>query len=316
MTTELATRGTLSANIEQVLLAGDLAKLTPDERLNYYNAVCSSLGLNPLTQPFQYIVLNGKLQLYAKKDCTEQLRKIHGVSIAKVDPKQIGDLVVVVADAADRDGRTDSSTGAVAIVYPMRIKDFEGKWKDHPKGGKQFDGEDLANAMMKAETKAKRRVTLSICGLGMLDETEVDTLREQGVAQEPAGNKWVQQQPQSLPPQPQTTVDTLPSEPDIRPRSQKGTQPPSQPAPTPPAAPQPQQQAVQGEVVGAEPGITQPQAKRFFAIMRSVGLSEEETKKRLAAIGWHGHRDGIPKRLYEKAIDAIDNEFRFHTNQK
>ena len=29
---------------------------------------------------------------------------------------------------------------------------------------------------MKAETKAKRRVTLSICGLGMLDETEVETV--------------------------------------------------------------------------------------------------------------------------------------------
>ena len=29
---------------------------------------------------------------------------------------------------------------------------------------------------MKAETKAKRRVTLSICGLGMLDETEVETI--------------------------------------------------------------------------------------------------------------------------------------------
>src|SRR6185312_3719783 len=29
---------------------------------------------------------------------------------------------------------------------------------------------------MKAETKAKRRVTLSICGLGMLDETEVDSI--------------------------------------------------------------------------------------------------------------------------------------------
>ena len=35
-------------------------------------------------------------------------------------------------------------------------------------------GEQLANAMMKAETKAKRRVTLSICGLGLLDETEVE----------------------------------------------------------------------------------------------------------------------------------------------
>src|SRR5690606_24912460 len=34
----------------------------------------------------------------------------------------------------------------------------------------------LANAYMKAETKAKRRVTLSICGLGWLDETETETI--------------------------------------------------------------------------------------------------------------------------------------------
>src|SRR5574343_296815 len=32
--------------------------------------------------------------------------------------------------------------------------------------------------MMKAETKAKRRVTLSICGLGMLDETETATIQD------------------------------------------------------------------------------------------------------------------------------------------
>jgi hypothetical protein len=35
----------------------------------------------------------------------------------------------------------------------------------------------LANALMKAETKAKRRATLSICGLGMLDETEVEDIQ-------------------------------------------------------------------------------------------------------------------------------------------
>jgi hypothetical protein len=40
------------------------------------------------------------------------------------------------------------------------------------------NGEARANAMMKAETKAKRRVTLSICGLGMLDETEVESIPE------------------------------------------------------------------------------------------------------------------------------------------
>jgi hypothetical protein len=32
--------------------------------------------------------------------------------------------------------------------------------------------------MMKAETKAKRRESLSICGLGKFDETEIDTLPE------------------------------------------------------------------------------------------------------------------------------------------
>jgi hypothetical protein len=42
---------------------------------------------------------------------------------------------------------------------------------------KGLAGPLLANAMMKAVTKSKRRVTLSICGLGgYLDETELDTL--------------------------------------------------------------------------------------------------------------------------------------------
>ena len=37
-------------------------------------------------------------------------------------------------------------------------------------------GDALANGLMKAETKAKRRVTLSLCGLGMLDDSEVETI--------------------------------------------------------------------------------------------------------------------------------------------
>jgi hypothetical protein len=38
-------------------------------------------------------------------------------------------------------------------------------------------GEALANAYMKSETKAKRRVTLSIMGLGLLDESEISEPR-------------------------------------------------------------------------------------------------------------------------------------------
>jgi hypothetical protein len=46
------------------------------------------------------------------------------------------------------------------------------------KYGKLLPPEELANAFMKAETKAKRRVTLSICGLGFLDESEIESIAE------------------------------------------------------------------------------------------------------------------------------------------
>jgi hypothetical protein len=290
MTTELATAGPLTANIEKVLLEGDLKPLTAQERLHYYNAICASLGLNPLTKPFAYIALNGKLQLYALKDCTEQLRKVHGVSITGVDPKQIGDLVVVVASASDRDGRVDSSTGAVNV--------------------KGLTGEALANAMMKCETKAKRRVTLSLCGLGMLDETEIATLKGQGIASEPSdANNW---------PDPQIHAPAAAdpnAEPEIRPRSQKGdATTPAQAQQAQDATPAPQREAVQGEVVN-EPCISPAQAKRYFAIMRSAGGNDEQSAAQLAALGYHGHRDSIPKRIYEAAIDALDPEMKFHTNK-
>lgn len=153
---ELATRDVKAETMEKALIGGDLASLTPNERLSYYNAVCTSVGLNPLTQPFQYIQLGGKLVLYAKRDATDQLRKIHKVSIRIVSREKVGDVYVVTAQGMDNNGRVDESTGAVTL-------------------GK-LQGDAIANAMMKAETKAKRRVTLSICGLGMLDESEIETI--------------------------------------------------------------------------------------------------------------------------------------------
>ena len=86
MLNELTVRNEMDAQLaESVLLGGDLSKLTPAQRVNYYQRVCTSLGLNPLTKPFDYINLNGKLTLYAKKDAADQLRKINGESIDDVD---------------------------------------------------------------------------------------------------------------------------------------------------------------------------------------------------------------------------------------
>jgi hypothetical protein len=142
--------------IEQVVMQGDLSKLTPIQRVTYYNKVCDSLGLNPYTRPFDYISLNGKLTLYAKKDATEQLRQVKKISIISLEGKMIDDLYIVVAKASTGDGRMDQSTGAVNIG--------------------NLKGEQKANAIMKAETKAKRRVTLSISGLGWTDEMEIESI--------------------------------------------------------------------------------------------------------------------------------------------
>jgi hypothetical protein len=104
-------------------------------------------------------------------------------------------------------------------------------------------------------------------------------------------------------------------EPDIRPRSQKGAQPPTQ---TAQAAPSPSGEAggaVQGQVVGSEPVITEKQRKMFFAISRSAGLDDEQVKKALAGINIHCHRDSIPKARFQDALRAIDPQFKFHTDQ-
>ena len=146
------------SQLEKVVLEGNLASLQPDERVAYYARVCESLGLNPLTRPFEYITLNSKLVLYARRDAADQLRKLRGISVDRLERERTDDLAIVTAYGTDLTGRIDSAIGAVSI--------------------KGLSGEALANALMKAETKAKRRMTLSLAGLGWLDEAEVDTVTE------------------------------------------------------------------------------------------------------------------------------------------
>src|SRR5437899_1925293 len=114
MSNEVTTKPTGDI-MERVLLAGDLSRLAPQDRVNYYKAVCESVGLNPLTKPFDYLSLNGKLVLYANRACSEQLRKVNGVSIEKLERETTEGIYVVTAYAKDKTGRTDSSIGAVPI---------------------------------------------------------------------------------------------------------------------------------------------------------------------------------------------------------
>ena len=149
----------LSLIMEKVLLAGDLSKMEPKDRITYYLKTCESLGMNFLTKPFDLITLNGKMVLYPNRSGTDQLRKIGNVDIQVIDKhfdKDTGSYVVT-ARAKLPSGRADEDMG---VVYCAGLK-----------------GNDMANAQLKAMTKAKRRVTLSIMGLGWVDESEVSSIK-------------------------------------------------------------------------------------------------------------------------------------------
>lgn len=155
----LSTRDT-SVNgslLEKVITNNDLGGLSSLEKVQHIKNVCESLGLNPLTKPIQLLKFQGKEIAYFTKDATEQLRKKNNISLKVREAKIQEGIYIVIVDAETVDGRGDSSTGAVSI--------------------KGLSGDALCNAILKAETKAKRRVTLSICGLGFTDESEIETMR-------------------------------------------------------------------------------------------------------------------------------------------
>ena len=172
-----------ASTLEKVYLQGDLSNLKPEERIQYYRELCASLDLNPLTRPFEYLELKGQggkvsLTLYVKKDATDQIRNRRNASTRIVSREVVEGVYIVTAEASTPEGRKEESIGAVPIMKEG------GRWHKS-EGRNEFVGdgtfvplrpEERANAMMKAETKAKRRATLSICGLNMLDELEVASI--------------------------------------------------------------------------------------------------------------------------------------------
>jgi len=214
----------LPEDLEQVLLVGNLATLKPEQRVQYYKGLCESLGLNPLTKPFDYMVLKGRTVLYAKKDATDQLRRIWSISTRIVKREVFNDVFVVTAQGKMLE-REDEAIGAVPI--------------------KGLAGEALANAFMKAETKAKRRLTLSICGLGFTDESEVKSIKDVELKKYDgelkdmntllAGDTRKEEQVQHVETPEENTVDTekeKPKEPEVVPKEQDTT--PSDPLPEEP----------------------------------------------------------------------------------
>ena len=143
---------------ESIVLRGDLSGLNEQQKKNYYLFRCRQVGLDPAAKPFDLLKLNGKEILYANAGATQQLCSIHKLSTQITHRERIDDIYVVSVRVTGADGRVSENQGAVSVGNAR--------------------GDALANAILKATTKAIRRAVLAHCGLGMMDETEVETIPE------------------------------------------------------------------------------------------------------------------------------------------
>ena len=142
--------------IDSLVTRGDWSGLGPEARARAYTTICERLGLDPYTQPFEFLRLNGKEVMYARRGATDQLAAMHRVTREIIDGPKVIDLggtklVYCVAKASLPNGRYETATATVPLIDPV-------------------------NVLMKCETKAKRRATLSLLSLGCLDESETDTI--------------------------------------------------------------------------------------------------------------------------------------------
>lgn len=143
--------------MQRVSAAGrDTKALTHEERVATLSALSKALGLNPLTNPVQFLSLSGREVLYVTKQATDQIAarlRLNRETVAGPEVRDFGGtkLVFCQVKVTAPDGRSEVSTATLPFTDPV-------------------------NVLMKCETKAKRRATLSLAGLGLLTEEEMETI--------------------------------------------------------------------------------------------------------------------------------------------
>ncbi|MEG4065620.1 hypothetical protein [Microcoleus sp. SVA1_A1] len=147
--------------IDYLDLPKDLSRLSKSKQNQIYTETCDRLGLNPLSFPLDLIKGKNGSTLMINEIGASQLRAKHNISIAVkshellpyqetiTDPetrteKTVTRYLAIVTVTATCGDRTEEATGAVEAFGSMM----------------------RSNAIKKAETQARRRATLAMCGQG------------------------------------------------------------------------------------------------------------------------------------------------------
>jgi hypothetical protein len=180
--------------LEVLLCKNDWSLLSSEGKVEALIALCNAVGINPLLHPFDFLTTkDGRVVPYLLKGGAEQLRNRWGIDVevetkGPVENPQTGvkDTYEVWVKASSKAlGRTDYEVGVVSLYENKKSPDPDRPGKFVFESG-PLDGVDLANAKMRAVTKAKRRATLSMVGLGgLMDETELRDMESKGFRHRP-----------------------------------------------------------------------------------------------------------------------------------
>jgi hypothetical protein len=147
-----------------IQVTGDLKGMTLVQKAEFLANLARAEGIPCFPAPYAIGVdkKTGKESIISKKTRAEALRNRDRISLETryFGPLKVGEKVdemfwQATVRATAPDGRVDENVGIVFL------------------GG--LLGEDKSNKMMAALTKAENRVTYSICGASMVDETEADS---------------------------------------------------------------------------------------------------------------------------------------------
>lgn len=135
----------------------DTRALSHEERVATLAALSKALGLNPLTNPVRFLPMQGGEVLYVTRQATDQIAarlRLNRETVVGPEVREVGTNIRMVfcqVRVTAPDGRSEMATATLPLKDPC-------------------------NDLMKCETKAKRRATLSLAGLGLLTEEETETI--------------------------------------------------------------------------------------------------------------------------------------------
>jgi hypothetical protein len=136
----------------------NLDGLSKEQIDQYLRDISEHLGIDPDLNAFDVIRMDNRLQVYARRGTTDMLRESMDIDVTSIDLLDIPGSATFRATgrkghAASNLSRQEIAIGSCAIAG--------------------LTGQKLSDAIMTAETRAGRRLTLKFTGLGILDVSEV-----------------------------------------------------------------------------------------------------------------------------------------------